>query len=43
MTRKQTNITYTIIDPNTDEAVLKALKKAIIEKLLLIHRNVSQQ
>ena len=32
MKRKQTNITYTIIDPNTDEAVLKALKKAIIER-----------
>ncbi len=35
--KKQQNITYTIIDPNTDRGTEKILKKTIIEKLALLH------
>lgn len=38
MGRKQQNITYTFVNPNDDKDVRKALQTAIIEKLLLLHR-----
>lgn len=37
MKRYQQNITYTIVNPNTDNDTKRAIKQAIIDKLLLIH------
>lgn len=41
MEKRHPHITYTIVDTNRECDTRKALKEAIIEKLLLIHRNVS--
>ena len=38
MKRDQQNITYTVVNPNTDKGARTILKQAIIEKLLLIQK-----
>lgn len=39
MAKKETNLTYTFIDPNTPEAFAEALKKILIDKLLSLHKS----
>ena len=41
MSRKQQNITYTFVNQNEDKDIRKALQTAIIEKLLLLHKEKS--
>lgn len=37
MSRQHPHITYIVVDPNENSDLKKAIKEAIIEKLLLIH------
>lgn len=38
MDKRNLNITYTVVNPNKDCDLKKALKQAIVEKLLLTYR-----
>lgn len=40
MRRNQQNITYTIISQDAEKDIRKAIKTAIVEKLLLINREM---
>ena len=39
MEKREPSITYTVVNPNRDCDFKKALKQAIIEKLLLTYKN----